>query len=94
MLRLPDASERTRQAIVVIYFCFIESDILSVPHMEPLAAANLEEARQEAEQLLYQHASGQAAHVFKEDDRLLTIRRPRGGRIVATDDLSMSLAPR
>ena len=58
------------------YFCFIESDILSVPHMEPLAATNVDDARQEAERLLYDHASGYAAHVFEEDDRVLTIRRP------------------
>lgn len=57
------------------YFCFIESDILSVPHMEPLAAENLEAARDEAQALLAQHASGYAAHVFEDDERRLTLRR-------------------
>ena len=46
------------------YFCFIESDILSVPHMEPLVAQTADEARLEAEALLRQHASGVAAHVI------------------------------
>ncbi|RYF31454.1 MAG: hypothetical protein EOO23_02510 [Comamonadaceae bacterium] len=57
------------------FFCFIESDILSVPHMEPLAADTLAEAKDEAEALLGQHASGYAAHVFEGDDKLATIRR-------------------
>lgn len=46
------------------YFCFIESDILSVPHMEPLMADDLDAAKTEAEALLAQHVSGFAAHVF------------------------------
>ena len=62
------------------YFCFIESDILSVPHMEPLAADDLDEAKTEAEALLDQHASGYAAHVFEDDEPVATIRRnPRRG---------------
>lgn len=52
------------------YFCFIESDILSVPHMEPLAA----EAREEAVQLLAHHASAVAAHVFFGEERVHSIR--------------------
>jgi hypothetical protein len=66
----------TWRTIVLTYFCFIESEILSVPHMEPLAAETVEDAREEAERLLLDHASGYAAHVFRDDDRLLTIRRP------------------
>ncbi|KQS53830.1 hypothetical protein ASG17_12755 [Brevundimonas sp. Leaf363] len=58
------------------FFCYIESDILTVPHMEPLEAESVDEAKSEAERLLYAHASGYAAHVFKEEERLLTIRRP------------------
>jgi hypothetical protein len=58
------------------YFCFVESDILSVPHMEPLAAKTDAAAREEAEILLHEHASGYAAHVSKNDDRVLKIRRP------------------
>lgn len=57
------------------YFCFIESEILSVPHMEPLAADDLDSAKLEAEALLEQHASGYAAHIFEDDDRVATIRR-------------------
>lgn len=61
----------------VTYFCFIESDILSVPHMEPLMADDLAEAKAEAEALLRQHASGYAAHVFEDVERLATIRPDR-----------------
>lgn len=57
------------------YFCFIESDILSIPHMEPLIAEELESAKAEAEALLHQHASGYAAHVFENDDKVVTIRK-------------------
>lgn len=59
----------------VTYFCFIESDILSVPHMEPLVAEELDDARVEAEALLGQHASGYAAHVFDGNEKVATIRR-------------------
>ncbi len=65
------------------YFCFIESSILSVPHMEPLIADDLDEAKLEAEALLEQHASGYAAHLFEDEERVATIRREdrpaRGG---------------
>lgn len=57
------------------YFCFIESTILSVPHMEPMAADGLDDAKLEAEALLAQHASGYAAHIFVDDDRVATLRR-------------------
>ena len=56
------------------YICFIESTILSVPHMEPLSASNADEARDEARRLLSRHASGIAAHVFAGDERIHTIR--------------------
>lgn len=56
------------------YFCFIESNILSVPHMEPLAADDPETAEQHARALLAQHASGIAAHVFAGEERILTVR--------------------
>lgn len=70
------------------YFCFIESDILSVPHMEPLMAEELEDAKAEAEALLGQHASGYAAHIFEDDEKVATIRRE--GR---SDDKSRALSP-
>lgn len=57
------------------YFCFIESSILSVPHMEPLAADDPYTAKIEAEALLKQHGSGYAAHVFKGNQRVGTVRR-------------------
>lgn len=57
------------------YFCFIDSKGLSVPHMEPLMAEDLQEAKAEAEALLGQHASGIVAHVFEDDEQVATIRR-------------------
>lgn len=56
------------------YICFIESNILSVPHMEPLGALSAEEARDEARRLLRNHASGIAAHVFAGEECVHTIR--------------------
>lgn len=57
------------------YFCFVESSILSVPHMEPLAAEDAEAAAEEAGLLLARHASGYAAHVFVDGQKVVTIRR-------------------
>lgn len=56
------------------YFCFVESSILSVPHMEPLAAGDLEAAKNEAGILLAVHTSGYAAHIFEDEQRVATIR--------------------
>lgn len=61
------------------YFCFIESDSTSVPHMEPLTADTLDAARDEARRLLATHVSGVAAHVFEDDRKILSLRaEPRG----------------
>ena len=56
------------------YFCFIESDILSTPHMEPLTAETLDDAAEEARRLMRNHASAIAAHVFEGDERISSIR--------------------
>lgn len=70
------------------YFCFIESSILSVPHMEALDSDNLTDAKAEAEQLLYQHASGYAAHIFEGDAQRATIRKDGPGRGSSADQPS------
>lgn len=57
------------------YFCFIEASILTVPHMEPLIADDLDEAKLEAEALLDQHASGYMAHIFEDEERVASVRR-------------------
>lgn len=62
------------------YFCFIESEILTVPHMEPLLAEELDDAKAEAERLLAQHASGYAAHLFEDDEQVATIRSDGSSR--------------
>lgn len=59
----------------MIYFCFIESSILSVPHMESLAADDPHTAKIEAEALLKLHDSGYAAHVFEGNQPVGTVRR-------------------
>lgn len=56
------------------YFCFIESDVLSTPHVEPLMAVTAPEALQEAAALLRTHASGIAAHVLCGEARIGTVR--------------------
>lgn len=56
------------------YFCFIESDILRAPHMEPLLAETDAEALVQAEALLRTHASGVAAHILLDDARIGTVR--------------------
>lgn len=55
------------------YFCFIESSVLSTPHMEPLAASSRTEAVEEAAVLMMQHSSALAAHVFLDEERVETI---------------------
>jgi hypothetical protein len=59
---------------VKTYFCFIESDVLSIPHVEPLMAQTDAEALAEASALLRTHASGIAAHVLCGDERIGTVR--------------------
>ena len=56
------------------YICFVESTVMSVPHMEPLGAVTADEAREEARRLLRQHASGVAAHVFFGEERIHSVR--------------------
>lgn len=56
------------------YFCFIESDIMRTPHMEPLLASTHDEALAQAEALLRTHASGIAAHILLDDARIGTVR--------------------
>lgn len=63
------------------YLCFIESDILSVPHMEALIADDPASAEAEAAELLARHFSGYAAHVFCGDQRIATIRKPAADRV-------------
>ena len=55
------------------YFCFIETEIQTVPHMEPLTAEELDDAKTEAARLLAQHASEYVAHVYEDDERVATI---------------------
>ncbi|TAJ56883.1 hypothetical protein [Brevundimonas sp.] len=67
------------------YFCFIESTILSVPHMEPLLAETEDEAMLEAADLMGLHSSAIAAHVFRDEDRVGT---------VTPDDISIAPSQR
>ncbi|MFN4040892.1 MAG: hypothetical protein ACK4I0_04430 [Brevundimonas sp.] len=55
------------------YFCFVECEILSVPHMEPLAADDAESALEEARSLMRRHSSAIAAHVFQGEARIGTV---------------------
>lgn len=62
------------------YFCFIESSILTVPHMEPLESEDLASARDEAEALLAQHDSGTAAHIFRDNQQIASVQPVDGAR--------------
>lgn len=66
------------------YFCFIESSVLSVPHMEPLLAETDDEALSEAADLMGLHSSAIATHVFKNEVRVGTI---------TPDDLPLASGP-
>lgn len=66
-----------RDPCMPTYFCFIERDILTTPHMEPLSAETDAQAMVEAEALLRTHASGIAAHVLREEERIGTVRASR-----------------
>lgn len=57
------------------YFCFIDSKGATVPYMEPLSAAGLDEAKAQAARLLAEHSSGVVAHLFYGDEYAATIRR-------------------
>ncbi|QBX36491.1 hypothetical protein E4M02_13810 [Brevundimonas sp. S30B] len=61
----------------VTYFCFVECEILSVPHMEPLAAEDVGTALEEARRLMKRHSSAIAAHVFQGEARVGTVVRER-----------------
>lgn len=65
----PDQGTRVKT-----YFCFIESDVLSTPHVEPLMARTDAAALEEAAALLATHASGIAAHVLCGETRIGTVR--------------------
>lgn len=58
------------------YFCFIERDVMSTPHMEALEAETPEQALAQAEALLRTHASGIAAHVILDGRRIGSVRAP------------------
>jgi hypothetical protein len=53
--------------------------------MEPLMADDLDAARTEAEALLGQHASGCAAHIFDDDERVATIRAESRSSLASSD---------
>lgn len=74
------------------YFCFIESTAQSVPHMEPLIAVELDEAKLEAEALLEQHASGYVAKIFDGDEQVASVRRGKATGIGGARGLGSSPA--
>lgn len=57
------------------FFCFVETDALTVPHMEVLTSDNRTDALIEARELMGLHASAVAAHVFLGEERIDTIIR-------------------
>ena len=55
------------------YFCFIESRLSSVPHMEPLSVDDAETAIERTRRLMSEHPNAVAAHVFRGDERIATL---------------------
>jgi hypothetical protein len=58
----------------VFFFCLVETKDSDVPHMELLPADDLDEARFWARRMLTEHAMPVAAHIFRNDERLDTLR--------------------
>ena len=56
------------------FFCYIESSVTGVQHMQPLEADCFESARSEAVAVLSEHAKAYAAHIFADTQFLATVR--------------------
>lgn len=57
------------------FFCFIDLEGSSTPHMEPLDATDLAAAEQEARTVLRRHASGRTALVRWHDEPVFILSR-------------------
>ncbi|NBW11677.1 MAG: hypothetical protein EBR82_26960 [Caulobacteraceae bacterium] len=57
------------------FFCFLDTDRSDTPHMEPLDAASLDDARIEARRLMAQHASASRARIFLDAAEVDMLRR-------------------
>ncbi len=57
------------------FFCFLESANSSVPHMEPLDAESLEEARQQAKRLLSRHTQAMSARIYLDAEEVDVLAR-------------------
>ena len=55
------------------YFCFIESSLQSVPHMEPLLVQSHDAAVEEARALMRLHSSATLAHIVLGEERVATL---------------------
>lgn len=56
------------------FFCLVETDRSSTPHLEWLPVDTVEDARDHARRVLNQHLMPIAAHIYAEDERVDTIR--------------------
>ena len=57
----------------MMFICYVETWDCNVPHMEPLPADTLDEARLCARRLLQDQDRSLAAHIFRDDVRLDTL---------------------
>ena len=57
----------------VTYFCFIESENSTVPHMEPIPVLDRQEALDRARAMLAQHSRATMAKVFHDDELVATM---------------------
>lgn len=57
------------------YLIFLETEGSTVPHMEPVFATSLDEARGQAQRMLGERATGVQALIYSGDNLLATIAR-------------------
>lgn len=70
------------------YFCFIEIGAGKVPHMEPLDADTLHDAKAQAAAMLLRHSTGTTARVVKDGEHLATVNRLLNGGLRPRIDAS------
>lgn len=58
----------------VTFFCFLDSELSPMAHMEPLDADTLEDARCQAGRLLKRHRSAQAARIYLDAEEIAILK--------------------
>lgn len=67
-------ADRSVPGHVMNFFCLVETETCSTPHLEWLPVDTLDEARDHARRALNQHLMPIAAHIYADDELFETIR--------------------